>query len=949
MTPHLTVLAKGLALTFCMLTMGLSIMAAGIPYSDPKDWSDWETYRSKVQHPASLFTAADLERARQNIANHKWAKKARDGIVANGDFLVPKITDTWVETMLEVTTAGCVGPCPACRAKGKRWHPNGNWAWTSRRPNELKCKACQTVYPNEKYPESISVRGTWDPRQEFTFIDGDTFVCFSYKKARSSPAGITRAKKVIHVSSVLLGLGKAYALTGDPKYAQAARPIYLRLAKVFPKWLVRAGYGYNEYADCDPHVAAERIKRLPNDELLCPPNKPDRQIHTGYWSASRVGSSGMDGGWVIRVAVAYDLMCEAKADGKPVFSAKERVLIERDVLLESTYLAACDRSINNKSVGNRAGAAIVGLVVGHPGLVRFGLDGFVRTVDDWFLPDGGTSESAAYAMMTMGGIRAFAEAFRDYTEPAGYKGPKGKRLKNFNVCRDTVYGTCWQGLYWKLQGNRRFPALADSYVTTSISSDYAELVALAYPTPQHLAFLKETAGATPSGRAASFALFYRDTAALEQKTPPFTLPDVVFPYLAQGYLRRGANGRQGTVVLNASNWGGHHHYDSLDLYLWQDGKELLSDLGYLWDHPDKPMTYRSFAHNLVLLDGKKQERKRGGSFHLYHGEGNIRFMEASSRPYPNAQDYRRTVVQIDHGQSGAYVFDLFRAQGGKQRQYVFHGPLPTCETKGIALKPAKTKYDIANAKSALATKAWQATWTFPDETRFTAFAPPQKGETVTIGDGWGQRNHRNTDRGVTFPYIVRTRSGDQLDAFPTVFAWSAKGDPLVEGMKVLHNDGDAVVAAVKTRLGVDVVISMRNPKSRTFEVGELTVRTDARLAVLRRHGKKTVGVAFAEGTFLKSGKRGVETPVSGHQGKLRGTGGNAHRSYFVLDSAPDFTAGPTTVFVTGKDGIQRAYPIRRSKVVDGALRLYTRDKGVGFPAIPAETWRIPAVVTWEGK
>jgi hypothetical protein len=929
--------------------MGGNAMGAGIPYSDPKNWQDWQTYRQTVQHPVSLFRAEDLERARRNIAQFKWAQVARDALVASGDRLAPEITDEWVQTMLEVTTAGCMGPCPACRALGKRWHPNGQWSWTPRRPNQLKCRACGTVYPNDKYPESIKVQSTWDPRQTFTFIDGDTFVCFSYKRARSSPAGIIRAKKVSHVGSVLLALGKAYALTGDAKYAQAARRIYLRLVEVFPTWLVRAGYGYNEYADCPPHTAAERILNLPNDELVCPPNQPDRKVHTGYWSASRVGTAGMDGGWVIRVAVAYDLMCEAQAGGTPVFSAEERERIERDVLLESTYLAACDTSINNKSVGNRAGAAIVGLVVGHPGLVRFGLDGFVRTVDDWFLPDGGTSESAAYAMMTMSGIRAFAEAFRDYTEPTGYVGPDGKRLEHFNVCRDTVYGTCWQGLYWKLQGNRRFPPIADSYRTSSISSDFAELVALAYPTPQHLAYLKEVAGVAPTGRAAATALFYRDAAALQQELPRFSVPDVVFPYLAQGYLRRGVNGRQGTVVLNASDWGGHHHYDGLGLYLWQGGHELLSDLGYLWDHPDKAKTYRTFAHNLAMVDGKRQERQRGGSFHLFHGDGPVRFMEASAHPYPNAKVYRRTVIQIDHGQAGAYVLDLFRVQGGTERQYLFHGPLPTCETEGISLATVETPYDLANPKGGTPTQTWQARWTFDDGSHFAAFSPAHAGETVVIGDGWGQRDHRNSDRGATLPYLIRARSGDQLDAFATVFSWGPKGTSLVQNVSLLHDDGETVVAAIKTTRGTDVVVSMLRPHRQTFTIDGQEATTDARLAVLQRDGERTTTACCAEATILEADFGRVEALAANQQGTLRGTGGDAGESYFLLDPPPTRPTPGSTLFVTGKDSIQRAYPVRRSELVDGALRVYTRTDNAGFPARPAETWHLPAFIQWRKR
>ena len=158
----------------------------------------------------------------------------------------------------------------------------------------------------------------------------------------------------------------------------------------------------------DPHVAAARINNLPFDELVYPPNKPDRKIYTGYWSATRIGTSGMDGGWVVRIAVAYDLTCTVQDSGIPVYSEAEKRRIERDLLLESTYLAVCDPVINNKSVGNRAGAAVVGMCVGHPGLVRFGIEGFQKAVDGWFLPDCGTSESPAYALMTMSGIQPFA-------------------------------------------------------------------------------------------------------------------------------------------------------------------------------------------------------------------------------------------------------------------------------------------------------------------------------------------------------------------------------------------------------------------------------------------------------------------------------------------------------------------------------------------------------------
>ncbi|MFQ5496156.1 MAG: heparinase II/III family protein, partial [Phycisphaerae bacterium] len=142
-------------------------------------------------------------------------------------------------------------------------------------------------------------------------------------------------------------------------------------------------------------------------------------------------------------------------------------------------------------------------------------------------------------------------------------------------------------------------------------------------------------------------------------------------------------------MLNASDWGGHHHHDSLDLYYWQDGRELLSDLGYLWDHPDKSKTSRTLAHNLVLIDGQNQRSKgRRGSFHLFSLTSRIKVMEASSRAYPRASIYRRTCIQVDHGEAGSYLVDIFRAGGATARDYVFHGPGNEYAVDGLDLAPS---------------------------------------------------------------------------------------------------------------------------------------------------------------------------------------------------------------------------------------------------------------------
>ena len=947
-----------------VLSMSMALRAEGIAYGDPKDWSLWKQFRSTVQHPCTLIKKEDLVRARENCRQHAWARAYKTRLLKSADAICGKLTPAYLENMAEPTTPGCTGPCPACRDQGKRWHPNGQWRWRPSDPNHLVCEACGTVFPNKRYPESVRVQSTWDPKQVYTFMGGETFRCFSYTKARPSISGIIRARKFLYLASQLETLGYAYALSENPEYAAGAKAILLRIAEVFPNYTVRAGYGYGEYADCDPHTAAEHINDLPKDELVYPPNKPDRRIHTGYWSASRVGTSGMDGGWVIRVTVAYDLTCEAKtADDQPVYSEAERLRIERDVLLEGSYLAACDVGINNKSVGNRAGAAIVGLCIGHPDLVRFGLDGFVRTVDNWFLPDGTTSESAAYGMMTMGGIRSFAVAFRDYSEPDAYHPPDDRPLRHFNACRDTRYGMCWQGLIWTLQGDLHHPPIADSYKTTGISSYYAELIALCYPTPEHRAFLAAvTGGRPPSGSAAKEAVFYRDPALQRNTSTPFTLPDVVFPYLCQGYLRSGPHGRRSALVLNASDWGGHHHHDSLDLVYWKQGHELLSDLGYLWDHPDKPKTYRTAAHNLVLIDGREQRtRDRGGTIELFSTTPRFKAMEAWSAAYEQANIYRRTVVWLEHDNGRDYVVDIFRAGGGKHRDCLFHGPgtsytitgwnpdTPTGKDRPAPSLPLELK----NIRQGDGKKPWSITWKLDRKYEFTAHMPACPEETIVVGDGWGQRDHRNRDIGAVLPYILRSRSGEgsRPDIFVTVFEGAETGSSIVKRVRLVPLTGDAasgaIGIAVDTIFGTDLLVSNLRTAPVECRDGDTTLRTDARLAACLNQADHAT-LALVGGTTLTLGDYHLEAPTARLHGLVRRIGGKAGESWVDIDRSlpPGWKMRETTLFVTDDKGRIRAYPVRDAQPATAdTTRLFTKTDYQGFDLVSATEWTLYSTST----
>jgi hypothetical protein len=297
-----------------------------------------------------------------------------------------------------------------------------------------------------------------------------------------------------------------------------------------------------------------------------------------------------------------------------------------------------------------------------------------------------------------------------------------------------------------------------------------------------------------------------------------SFPDWCPPELRIGHMRTGADGRESLLTLCASHWGNHHHYDSLNLYYWKQGRELLSDLGYLWDHPQKHMATRTVAHNTVVIDEKDQVAKeRGGDVLFFKTSEHVKAMEATSRAYPGAKLYRRTSAVIDHGNGRNYVVDFFRVEGGKRQDYVYHGFTNTCDVLDLKLEalPAEKLYDFTNVRAADGTGVWRATWKCGGKMTCVAWNIGQPGERVLVADGWGQRDWKNSDIGATIPYIVRRCEGNGVKTFISVFEGHEGGAPFVRRVKLLDPSGMLVI---ETALGNDYVMSMP-------DAGTLTVRS----------------------------------------------------------------------------------------------------------------------------
>jgi len=255
------------------------------------------------------------------------------------------------------------------------------------------------------------------------------------------------------------------------------------------------------------------------------------------------------------------------------------------------------------------------------------------------------------------------------------------------------------------------------------------------------------------------------------------------------------------LLLSASHWGSHHHRDSLNLYYWKNGHELLSDLGYLWDNPLRSMTVRTLAHNTVIIDEAEQETtNRGGEVKSFKTSAHVKVMRASSSAYPQAKRYERTSAIIDHGDGKSYVADFFFVEGGSTQDDIFHGPNQhfAADMKASPMK----LYDLTNIRQ----MSRSVTWKFDDNTHFNAHPLPQDGEVAYVGDGWGQRDPFNADRGATLPYLVRRTEGSSMKIFTSVLESHPSDAPFVKNVRRVRRSG-GIALDVETTLGTDYIES----------------------------------------------------------------------------------------------------------------------------------------------
>jgi hypothetical protein len=894
----------------------------------------WKKNRRSIKRPCALHKKDDLERVRKQILRKdEELLSLRADLEEEYGHLLDMNRDALCNMIPDTTPGPCLFNLPPEHDVGV---PHGMWIWDPKNPDVITDEVTGTVFPNDRYKEDSVLQTYWGKPQNFSFYTGKSMEYNGYHLYPSF-TGMIRARKSEYMIRGAYGLALLYYLTDDIRYALKAADILLRFADVYPYWLVHGMYG--DIADMDPKIAAENPKNLPKERTCMAPNMPKKEIHVGYWGLGRGSITGMEGSAItLPAALAYDLVADIVLhNGIPVLTEEEKEHIELNLLIESATLTYNDDSLNNKNTGNKIGILSAGLVTGVDDFVDMGVECFNRIIDNWYLKDGSTSESPAYSLMVMHTLWILSEMLEGCKDLPILKKP-------ISVYDRPKYHAIWKGMYDTLLQNLLYPASADSYPDTSLNLTYSRILAYRFRRPEYWAlYLKVKENEKKKEHVKKTGIQCLPFDNKEPLNPSLVFRDLFFPDLRQGYLRIGKNNEKGTLVLNASEWGIHHHYDSLNLFYYYDNTEWLSDLGYLWDQPHKFMTVRTAAHQLVIVDEEEQKSKgRNGFLHHFVVKDGIKLVDLSSDVYPQVTSYRRACLVVEHDDDRHYILDLFRVDGGTTKDYLIHGIHFNYEIKGLKKEKRKAglPYDLEDPEEMIPESDRAViTWFNDEKDRFDIFLPDIlfAEEKAVIATGFGQRG--KTDLGAKIPYLLRRYDKNSAHTFVTVMG-ARKEQPVVKGFtyKTDRSNKRLFITVELEDGSKDMILYQFEPSDEPFETDLGSVSFDGVMAYMTlKDGKLSFesiygGKRLVTGEYIVEGKLGRDTGVI--------TDYNTFGFYTRIPSDYARSWIGNTVYIT--DGTKKTgYPvIDVAEDEKGTFIRTLNDAGDGFLFSGGTEWRM---------
>ena len=616
----------------------------------------WPLKRSRT-----LWTDAEIARARQNVVQYPAARKLRDACVKAADAML-KWPDDRLKAMIptsEVPRAFNVGTA-GCPVHGKAiYAKRGTYPWRldPKRPFQVKCPVGGEWYPSNDFyayfqggmrDRSLITGPYADDGWGWVGPDGERYWFVGY----ACHWGMWRQLVLDGLDS----LARAYLLTGDARYAHKAGVILVKIAQTYPAMDYCQQSRYSQISGGNYHG---KILNL-------------------IWET----------GTFTNLARAYDAIWEtidgdrglAALYGYPSGEAV-RDLIESNLLEDGIDAIFAHKIRGNFGMHQRALAT--GAVVRQTGPVREWLDGILTrntsshhqlgvnyALYNTVYRDGMPEEtSPGYCfgwtrnLYTTAG--ALAKAGIDLFELPKLRSMADAPLDM--ICIDAFT-----------------PSLGDAGrvwgTLTPQSPSVYQAAYRVYGDQRYARWLGRLKAAGPESFKTFEGLFDPPIEIDATSSAPQQAP--ARSRLMDGYgmalLRNGSNTMG--VSLYYGRKGGHGHFDRLHFDLYANGHPMTPDLGY----PDFMNGYvpgiyswskNTINHNTVTVNKTRQQGNAPGVVRHFVDVEGLRAVDIDApTTYADLKTYRRCLMQIETGRDDGYLVDVFRVQGGAHHAYSLHGP-----------------------------------------------------------------------------------------------------------------------------------------------------------------------------------------------------------------------------------------------------------------------------------
>ena len=756
------------------------------------NWSPVPVYAktpARVKHPVGPMREEAIARARENVKRHAWAKKQLELFRTGGkhwlDMEKSQIAH-WIPK--EDAFFKCV--CPNCRTATE-------FAWAgmsaiSKDGNTLICQKCKMTFPNEKYPENHTYtveRPDGSLKTLRCYLGPDQITGGENMGPRHHITGALNYVKIRYLAFIR-NVALLYTLDPKKEYAERVRDVLLRAAEVYPGYSIKF---------------RSTVYKNPRD---------------GHYMAGKFHSwKFSDGGLISGLMLAYTLTYNSG-----VYSDADKVAIENGLAREylwmmTAYPPSADYCSNAVPAHYNA-AAMCAAVLGDHDAMQWVLQSLPEFLRTYYRRDGFWHEvTPSYANMANVPLNLLAATLHGYSDAADYKGDD--RYDNINVI--TMLPQLIQVLQCMSPGilpTGGLPAVNDSAYNTRQAVTQLDMLALLNPTEHNKRMAAYVAHRYPTTWERDSLFFRAPDADPQESRPELLNRSWIVPAGGWAILRRPESAEMSATVLSYSAFSSSHmHHGTLGFILCEDGKEVVSDLGYqsCW-HPEYRWITSPLAHNLVIVDGAAQGNGRYGEVELFAGHTDTLAVRVAGyrTAAPAVRRQARTMLDLPLPGARKYVVDFVETVGGKDHMYVFHADGPDFSAGDISLAPDKASRIggnvlganfMMNIRSAnLPQGTHRFAWTYDRENVTTGHLALAQDGLLIVGEGPGARAHSLEKKPL---HVLTMRQAGPESLFAMVLECTAPGKEAIQ--KVERKDSaDCTGLIVTHRHGRDEITLFRN-------------------------------------------------------------------------------------------------------------------------------------------